>query len=84
MLYGAGSSDFIGRILAPWLLEATGLDVGAGPTTDIVLSTLQCLHPSRPTLLVSYGRLRQLPKESGRTNAGRPRAVRLSSSRYYL
>ncbi|WP_050747914.1 hypothetical protein [Sodalis glossinidius] len=36
VLCGAGSSDFIGRALAPWLLEATGRDVVASNTAGFL------------------------------------------------
>lgn len=62
VLCGAGSSDYIGRALAPWLCEATGRDVVACATTDIVPAPLHYLHPTRPTLLVSYGRSGNSPE----------------------
>lgn len=62
VLCGAGSSDFIGRAVAPWLCEATGRDIVACASTDIVPAPLHYLHPSRPTLLVSYGRSGNSPE----------------------
>lgn len=62
VLCGAGSSAFAGRAIAPWLREECGLDIAAYGTTDIVASPLQYLDPSRPTLLVSYGRSGNSPE----------------------
>jgi tagatose-6-phosphate ketose/aldose isomerase len=62
ILTGAGSSDFIGKAIAPWLREKTGRDVQAYGTTDIVSTPLQYLSPNRKTLVVSFGRSGNSPE----------------------
>ncbi|MGL4861349.1 MAG: SIS domain-containing protein [Enterobacteriaceae bacterium] len=65
ILCGAGSSAFIGRMLAPWLREQSQRDVIACSTTDIVSAPRQYLSSGRPTLLVSFARSGKTPESIG-------------------
>lgn len=62
MLCGAGTSAFIGECLAPWLSAGTGRRVEAVATTDIVASPHLYLDPTRPTLMISFGRSGNSPE----------------------
>lgn len=62
VLAGAGSSDFIGQVLAPTLNAMLQCPVEAVATTDIVSSPALYLDPARPTLLVSFGRSGDSPE----------------------
>lgn len=62
VLTGAGSSDFIGQILAPTLNAALPCRVEAIATTDIVSAPALYLEPAAPTLLVSFGRSGDSPE----------------------
>jgi tagatose-6-phosphate ketose/aldose isomerase len=62
ILAGAGSSDFIGQVLAPTLSAALPSRVEAIATTDIVSAPALHLDPAAPTLLVSFGRSGDSPE----------------------
>jgi len=62
VLTGAGTSDFIGQVLAPTLSAALPCRVEAIPTTDIVSTPILALDPAAPTLLVSFGRSGDSPE----------------------
>jgi tagatose-6-phosphate ketose/aldose isomerase len=62
ILTGAGSSDFIGQILAPTLNATLPCRVEAIATTDIVSAPTHYLDPAAPTLLVSFGRSGDSPE----------------------
>lgn len=62
VLTGAGSSDFIGQVLAPTLNAALPCKVEAIATTDIVSAPALHLVPAAPTLLVSFGRSGDSPE----------------------
>ncbi len=56
ILTGAGTSAFIGDIIAPWLASHTGKNFSAVPTTDLVtnpMDYLNYLNPAHPLLLIS-------------------------------
>jgi tagatose-6-phosphate ketose/aldose isomerase len=67
VLTGAGSSAFIGEIVAAALRRHLGRRVDAIPTTDIVASPLDNLEPNTPTLLVSFGRSGNSPESLATT-----------------
>lgn len=67
VLTGAGSSAFIGEIVAAALRRHLGRRVDAIPTTDIVASPLDNLEPKTPTLLVSFGRSGNSPESLATT-----------------
>ena len=52
ILTGAGTSAFIGDIIAPWLASHTGKNFSAVPTTDLVTNPMDYLNPAHPLLLI--------------------------------
>lgn len=62
MLSGAGTSGYIGEILAPIAQRHMGVRVEAVATTDIVASPSQCFAVDIPTLLVSMARSGDSPE----------------------
>ncbi len=61
-LTGAGTSAFIGDIIAPWLASHTGKNFSAVPTTDLVTNPMDYLNPAHPLLLISFGRSGNSPE----------------------
>lgn len=62
VLTGAGTSAFIGDIIAPWLSRHTGKNFTAIPTTDLVTNPMDYLNPAHPLLLVSFARSGNSPE----------------------
>lgn len=62
VLTGAGTSAFIGDIIAPWLASHTGKNISAVPTTDLVTNPMDYLNPAHPLLLVSFARSGNSPE----------------------
>lgn len=62
VLTGAGTSAFIGEIIAPWLASHTGQNISAVPTTDLVTNPMDYLNPTHPLLLVSFARSGNSPE----------------------
>ncbi|WP_439412080.1 SIS domain-containing protein [Enterobacter ludwigii] len=62
VLTGAGTSAFIGDIIAPWLASHTGKNITAVPTTDLVTNPLDYLSAAHPLLLVSFARSGNSPE----------------------
>jgi tagatose-6-phosphate ketose/aldose isomerase len=62
VLTGAGTSAFIGDIIAPWLSHHTGKNFVAVPTTDLVTNPADYLYSGQPTLLVSFARSGNSPE----------------------
>ena len=62
MLTGAGSSAFVGDILAPALSRQLGRRVDAVPTTDIVSNPREAFAEDVPTVLVSFARSGDSPE----------------------
>jgi len=62
VLTGAGTSAFIGDIIAPWLARQTGKNFVAVPTTDLVTNPADYLSSHRPMLLVSFARSGNSPE----------------------
>ncbi|QLR44817.1 SIS domain-containing protein [Enterobacter sp. RHBSTW-00994] len=62
VLTGAGTSAFIGDIIAPWLASHTGKNITAVPTTDLVTNPMDYLSASHPLLLVSFARSGNSPE----------------------
>jgi tagatose-6-phosphate ketose/aldose isomerase len=62
ILAGAGSSDFIGQVLAPTLNADLPCRVEAIATTDIVSAPALHLDPAATKLLVSFGRSGDSPE----------------------
>ncbi|OBC17131.1 tagatose-6-phosphate ketose isomerase [Mycobacterium sp. 852013-50091_SCH5140682] len=67
ILTGAGSSAFIGQIVAPALRRHLGCRVEAIATTDIVATPRVHLEPDTPTLMVSFGRSGNSPESLATT-----------------
>jgi len=59
---GAGTSAFIGEVLQGVFQKERGLNARAIATTDIVTHPKHYLHPSDPTLLVSFARSGNSPE----------------------
>lgn len=62
VLTGAGTSAFIGDIIAPWLASHTGKNISSVPTTDLVTNPMDYLNPAHPLLLVSFARSGNSPE----------------------
>lgn len=62
---GAGTSAFIGEVVAPVLSEKLGCVIEAIASTDLVSSPYQYLFADKPTLLVSFGRSGNSPESIG-------------------
>jgi tagatose-6-phosphate ketose/aldose isomerase len=67
VLVGAGTSAFVGEIVAPTLVRSGGFRVDAIATTDIVADPLGCLDPDSPTLFVSFARSGNSPESVAAT-----------------
>jgi tagatose-6-phosphate ketose/aldose isomerase len=67
ILAGAGTSAFIGQILAPGLARTLGRRVDAIPTTDLVSNPLDHFADDTPTLLVSFARSGDSPESVAAT-----------------
>ncbi len=62
---GAGTSAFIGGVVAPLLTEKLGVLVEAIASTDLVSSPYAYFLANKPTLLVSFGRSGNSPESIG-------------------
>ncbi|MBF9133997.1 SIS domain-containing protein [Plantactinospora sp. S1510] len=62
VLTGAGTSAYVGEVLAPSLRRRLGRRVDAVATTDIVADPLACFAEDVPTLLVSFARSGNSPE----------------------
>ncbi|MGK5738724.1 SIS domain-containing protein [Micromonospora sp. URMC 103] len=62
VLTGAGTSAYVGEVLAPSLRRRLGRRVDAVATTDIVADPLACFAEDVPTLLVSFARSGDSPE----------------------
>lgn len=67
VLTGAGTSAFVGDILAPALMRRLSRRVDAVPTTDIVSNPQEVLAEDLPTLLVSFARSGDSPESVAAT-----------------
>lgn len=65
ILTGAGTSEFVGNALFSYLGRITDYKVKSYGTTDIVATPENYLHPTRPTLLISFGRSGNSPESVG-------------------
>lgn len=68
VLTGAGTSAFIGDIIAPWLTRHTGKNITAIATTDLVTNPMDYLQTNGPLLLVSFGRSGNSPESVAAVN----------------
>jgi tagatose-6-phosphate ketose/aldose isomerase len=67
VLTGAGTSAFVGRVLATGLAGRLGRRVEAVPTTDIVSNPREVFVEDVPTLLVSFARSGDSPESAAAT-----------------
>lgn len=67
VLTGAGTSAFVGRVLAPGLAVRLDRRVEAVPTTDIVSNPREIFAEDVPTLLVSFARSGDSPESVAAT-----------------
>lgn len=68
VLTGAGTSAFIGDIIAPWLSRHTGKTFSAIATTDLVSNPMDYLKTDSPLLLVSFARSGNSPESVAAVN----------------
>lgn len=80
ILMGAGTSAFVGEILAPALSRRTGRRVDAVATTDVVSNPREYFTDDEPTLLVSFARSGNSPESVAATEL----ADRLLSECHHL
>lgn len=59
---GAGTSEFVGNTLVPYLRETTGLDIESRATTDIVAAPKSYIPSDRDVVLVSFARSGNSPE----------------------
>ena len=69
ILTGAGTSEFIGNSLYPYLNKELNNKVKSYGTTDIVASPENYLSKNKPTLLISFGRSGNSPESIGAVQA---------------
>lgn len=62
ILTGAGTSEFVGNSVFPYLLPLTNYKVKSYGTTDIVASPETYLSKTKPTLLISFARSGNSPE----------------------
>lgn len=65
ILTGAGTSEFVGNSIFPYLQKMNNYKVKSYGTTDIVADPESYLSRTKPTLLVSYGRSGNSPESVG-------------------
>lgn len=65
VLTGAGTSEFVGNAVFAYLTSKFQYKVKSYGTTDLVASPENYLSPTKPTLLVSYGRSGNSPESVG-------------------
>jgi len=61
-LVGAGTSDYVGRSLAPLLRRLWHCEVSAVPSTDLLTHADECLVPGRRYLWISFSRSGESPE----------------------
>ena len=69
VLTGAGTSEFVGNSIFPYLLKKTNYTIKSYATTDIVAAPDVYLSEDKPTLLISYGRSGNSPESVGAVEA---------------
>ncbi|HHS95532.1 MAG TPA: SIS domain-containing protein [Phaeodactylibacter sp.] len=68
ILTGAGSSYFVGEMVAPFFQQDTGLSSRAVETTEIVTNPTQYINKNRTTLLISFARSGNSPESVAAVN----------------
>lgn len=69
VLCGAGTSEYVGNSVFPYLNEKMNYKVKSFATTEIVASPARYLSATKPTLLISYGRSGDSPESVGAVQA---------------
>lgn len=69
VLCGAGTSEYVGNSIYPFLNEQLQYKVKSYATTDIVAAPEKYLSKTKPTLLISYGRSGDSPESVGALQA---------------
>lgn len=77
LLAGAGSSEYIGKTLCPYLGRFGRCAVNSCGTTDLVVSPESYLSPQKKTLLVSFARSGNSPESLGAIRAAETVSSRL-------
>ena len=63
ILTGAGTSAFIGDIIAPWLASHTGKNFSAVPTTDLVTNPMDYLNTQIALILMIPDKNKPVPRQ---------------------
>ena len=66
---GAGSSEYVGRAILPYLKKYCPYAVDCCGTTDLVVAPESCVDPDRKTVLVSFARSGDSPESLGAIKA---------------
>lgn len=69
IMTGAGTSEFVGNSLLPYLNPLLKFKVKSFATTDITASPENYISKTKPTLLISYGRSGNSPESIGAVEA---------------
>lgn len=59
---GAGTSEFVGNTLVPYMRKVTNLDMESRATTDIVANPKEYIHQDKKIILVSFARSGNSPE----------------------
>lgn len=69
VMMGAGTSEYIGNVLEPWLNRRKNYQVRSVASTDMVVAPKRFINPSKTTLFISYGRSGNSPESVGAIEA---------------
>jgi len=62
---GAGTSEYVGNVLEPYFNKKFNFRLRSVPSTDMITEPDRYVHPSRPSLCISYGRSGNSPESVG-------------------
>ncbi len=62
---GAGTSEYVGNVLEPYFNKPMNFRLRSVPSTDMITQPDRYVHPTRPTLCISYGRSGNSPESVG-------------------
>lgn len=62
---GAGTSEYVGNVLEPYFNKDFDFRLRSVPSTDMITEPDRYIHPTRPTLCISYGRSGNSPESVG-------------------
>ncbi len=66
---GAGTSEYVGNVLEPYFNKDFNFNLRSVPSTDMITEPDRYVHPTRPTLCISYGRSGNSPESVGSVHA---------------